>query len=334
MRKSFKIPGVLTALLCAGAVAVWFFCKAPKVSIVMPVYNGMEWLDRTVGFLLVSDFTDFEFIMIDDGSSDGSYEKLLEFAAADGRVKVYKNETNMGIAKTRNRGMALARGKYIAPMDQDDWSLPGRLGAEVAYLDAHPDVAAVDVGTILMRKYYQGIRKARAGAISYLFDSDEQEAALLTAEERDENIRLSLFFSCAVPTQSAMMLRKDYLTEHQIAYHEDIRYADDYRLFVDLVKSGAKFHHIPEVLHVYNDMREHSTAFVERQAWESNEVKQELFNWAGLTFDDYKDMDVKEFVCSFLRDMLALPSEKRKFPTPLLAKDYRLLCETETPKAE
>ena len=73
----------------------YYFLKTPKVSIVMPVYNGEQYLEQTIGFLLLSNYKDFEFIIIDDGSTDGSYKKLKEIASSDSRIKLFKNERFM-----------------------------------------------------------------------------------------------------------------------------------------------------------------------------------------------------------------------------------------------
>ncbi len=307
----------------------FFLFKKPKVSIVMPVYNGEKYLDQTIGFLLQSNFRDFEFIIIDDGSSDNSYQKLLEFEKQDKRIKVYKNEKNMGIVKTRNRGMSLAKGKYIAPMDQDDWSLPDRLGVEVKYLDEHPWIAVVDVGTILMHAYYKGLKVERYGAISYLLKTLEFERANYTVDEIDENVKFSLLFSLAVPTQSGAMMRKSFIDENNIKYREGILYSDDYYLYADMVRKGAKFHHIDDVHHVYNDIREHEKEFNQTQYEETQNIKRELFEYVGLSLDDYKDAwnDMNKFVCLVIDDLLKKEGENKIISRKLLEKNKKLVCE-------
>ena len=322
-----KILACLIAVLLCGLAGAYWLLKAPKVSIVMPVYNGAKYLDQTVGFLLASDFTDFEFVIIDDGSTDNSWKKMQEFAAQDNRIKIYKNEKNMGIVKTRNRGFDLARGQYIAPMDQDDWSLPNRLSLEVKYLDEHPDVDIVDVGTILMAAYHKGIKEERMGGVCYMMESYENEAKFYTLDERDENIKLSLFFSLAVPTQSAAMMRRRFLDEHHIRYTEGIRYADDYYLYADMIRAGARFHHIEDIAHVYNDVREHEQAFMQKQVEEVLAVKNKMFLWAGISFDGYKNLEIEEYMCRLFDDLLKVAPEKSRFSRELLKKNQKLLCQ-------
>lgn len=292
----------------------------------MPVYNGAKYLDRTISFMLVSTFKDFEFIVIDDGSTDNSYEILEKWAEEDSRVKVYKNPQNMGIAKTRNRGFELARGKYIAPMDQDDISLPERLELSVAYLDAHKDVTLVDVGTILLASYNKGIKDERMGAISYLIGDKTKEKNLFTPDEMDENIKLDMFFSLACPVQSGALMRKNFFIENKVFYREDIKYADDYGLYVDMIKKGARFHHIDDIQHIYNDVREHSSAFHQEQYDESIRIKSELHQWGGLNYRDYFDLDVEDFVCAILKDLKKTNLELKRFSQALIEKDYDLLC--------
>ena len=115
----------------------------PKVSVLMPVYNGERYLREAVESILNQTYSDFEYIILDDGSSDSTGSILDEYAARDRRIVLAHNETNIGIARSLNRGLELARGEYIARMDADDVSLPGRLAAQVVFLDAHPEVGVL-----------------------------------------------------------------------------------------------------------------------------------------------------------------------------------------------
>ena len=109
----------------------------------MSVYNGSRYLQESVESILNQTFTDFEFIIIDDGSTDNTGEILTKYAESDRRIKLFQNEVNLGLTKTLNKGLKLARGKYIARQDADDISLPNRLQLQVDFLDAHPEVGAL-----------------------------------------------------------------------------------------------------------------------------------------------------------------------------------------------
>ncbi len=115
---------------------------APAVTVLMSVYNGERYLRRSVDSVLAQTYTDFEFLILDDGSTDGSLAILREYAAADPRVRLV-SRPNKGLTKTLNEGLHLARGRYVARMDGDDVCLPRRLAVQVEYLDRHPDVVLV-----------------------------------------------------------------------------------------------------------------------------------------------------------------------------------------------
>lgn len=112
----------------------------PRVSVLLPVYNGGPYLRQALDSLLGQSFADFEVIAIDDGSADDSL-RILE-SVADSRFKVYHQE-NRGLATTLNRAIGLASGRYLARQDQDDLSRPARFEKQAAFLDAHPDTGLV-----------------------------------------------------------------------------------------------------------------------------------------------------------------------------------------------
>ncbi len=132
----------------------------PLVSVVMPVYNTGPYLAPAIGSILSQTFSDFEFIIIDDGSTDSSAAEIDSFASLDGRIRAYHQE-NQGVTEALNRGCRLALGKYIARMDADDVSFPQRLEREVGYLETHPEIGIVGswVECINERGEAMGIRK-------------------------------------------------------------------------------------------------------------------------------------------------------------------------------
>ena len=106
----------------------------------MAVHNAEAYLDAAVKSILNQSFTDFEFIIIDDGSTDGSRNKLGEYSRKDNRVRLI-SRANKGLTPSLNEGLKLARGQYIARMDADDVASPVRLGLQVQYLYDHPQVS-------------------------------------------------------------------------------------------------------------------------------------------------------------------------------------------------
>ena len=114
----------------------------PRVSVVTTVYNGQAYTDRAIPSLLAQTFDDFELILVDDGSDDGTPEILQELARREPRVRVLR-PGRVGFAAALNHGIERARGEYIARQDFDDRSYPDRLRLQVEFLDSHPEVGVV-----------------------------------------------------------------------------------------------------------------------------------------------------------------------------------------------
>jgi glycosyltransferase involved in cell wall biosynthesis len=113
----------------------------PRITVLMPVHNGEPYLDASVRSILGQTYGDFEFLVIDDGSTDGSARILRAYQ--DPRFRIVENGRNLGVVETLNRGLSLSRGEYVARMDCDDESLPERLERQVSFLDSHPEVGVL-----------------------------------------------------------------------------------------------------------------------------------------------------------------------------------------------
>jgi len=111
---------------------------SPKVTVLVPVFNGEKYLRECLDSILGQTFTDFECLVINDASTDGS--AALVKSIPDRRIRYVENEKNAGIANTRNRGLQLARGEYVAFCDCDDVIVPNRLERQVAFMEANPEV--------------------------------------------------------------------------------------------------------------------------------------------------------------------------------------------------
>ncbi|NUM25233.1 MAG: glycosyltransferase family 2 protein [Candidatus Buchananbacteria bacterium] len=112
----------------------------PKVSVLMPAHNASTYLGESIQSILNQNFKDFEFVIVDDASTDGTWSILEQYAATDDRIKIVRNQENLGIAATRNRLLGLATGEYIAWQDADDISQPWRLNKQVSVLDQNPHI--------------------------------------------------------------------------------------------------------------------------------------------------------------------------------------------------
>jgi glycosyltransferase involved in cell wall biosynthesis len=116
----------------------------PRISVVMAVYNGGAYTSQAIESILGQTFTDFELILVNDGSSDGTADLFASYA--DPRIRILTNEQNIGLTRSLNRGIQASRGEYIARQDADDISLPERLAAQLEFLERNPAVGLVGSG--------------------------------------------------------------------------------------------------------------------------------------------------------------------------------------------
>lgn len=187
--------------------------RQPLVSVLMSVHNDLQYLRESVHSILNQTFGDFEFILIDDGSTDGSGDLLKDLS--DPRVKLLVNPSNLGLTASLNLGLDLARGKYLARMDADDISEPQRLERQVEFLEAHPQIGIV-------------------GCSRHLIDEVGKTVAIAPALEDDLSIRWKCLMGnpFAHPT---VMIRRQVLLNHSLRYDPTFRTAQDYELWTRLL---------------------------------------------------------------------------------------------------
>jgi glycosyltransferase involved in cell wall biosynthesis len=198
----------------------------PRVSVILAVRNGEPYLRESVESVLLQTFTDLELVVVDDGSTDRTWEIVSEYARLDSRVVPLRNEVNRGQPYTRNRAIGVARGEYVAIQDADDISLPGRLAAQVAFLDAHPRV-----GTL-------------ACAVEEFRDDGRRSKVVFGAAE-DPAIRARLLISTCFPHSS--LCARTELVRAIDGYRAEFTYAQDYDLACRL-SERAEVRCLPEVL--------------------------------------------------------------------------------------
>jgi glycosyltransferase involved in cell wall biosynthesis len=203
--------------------------KAPRVSVILPVYNAEKFLRPALESILEQTFTELEVIAVDDGSRDKSWELLQEYARADTRVRIFQNAENLKLSKTLNRAISEARGEYVARMDSDDISLPGRVRIQVEYMDAHPKVGVSGGSMQIMNE--QG---ALIGVRRY---------HLTDAEIRKHLFRYSPF------SHPTIILRQSVLAQAG-GYDHSFNPAEDYELYFRLGRI-SKFGNVPQTLLQY-----------------------------------------------------------------------------------
>jgi hypothetical protein len=180
----------------------------PKVTVLMPMYNGGRYLLEAVESILAQTYVDFDFLIINDGSNDNSVEIIESFT--DPRIKLIHNERNIGLIETLNRGIDLAKGEYIARMDCDDISLPARLIKQVRFLEKHTDIGIC--GTWIIRR-----------------ESDVMRPIYLPSESH--HVRCGLLFASTL-AHPTVMFRKEYFMRHSLLYDTEYSHAEDYDLWV------------------------------------------------------------------------------------------------------
>ena len=118
---------------------------APMVSVIIPFYNSAEWLDETICSVLAQDFDDFDIALVDDGSTDESTALARSYADRNQKIRYFEHEAhaNKGVVFARNLGIKMTRGKYIAPLDADDFWEQRKLAEQVAIMEAHPEIGMV-----------------------------------------------------------------------------------------------------------------------------------------------------------------------------------------------
>lgn len=204
---------------------------APKISMIMCVYNGERYLREAIESILNQTFTDFEFIIVDDGSIDRSVDIITSYS--DQRIHLVCNETNLGFPAAPNKGLAMASGVYIARMDQDDISLPERFARQVDFLDSHPDIGVLGSAIRIIDNYGTPSRIHR-------FPS---EPAL---------VKWCLYFQRPGIVHPVVMMRRKLV--EQIAGYK-LKYAQDYDLWARL-RGITRFSNLPDILLYY---REHES---------------------------------------------------------------------------
>jgi glycosyltransferase involved in cell wall biosynthesis len=220
----------------------------PTVSVVMPVFNGAEFLDEAVFSILDQTFRDFEFIIIDDGSTDETASILQKYAEVDRRVKVFP-QTNEGMIPALNRGCRLARGQYIARMDADDISLPHRLERQVEFLEGHPDIGIV--GTWASR-----------------IDENGSIIGDWCLSPNPNILNWTHFFRVCV-IHSTAMIRRDVLEKVNF-YRPDATHAEDRDLWLR-ASAITEFSNVPEILLKYRVWRK-STSRRLGQQYKENQI--------------------------------------------------------------
>ena len=223
-----------------------------KVSVVMPVYNCVTYIKESVDSILAQTFADFELLIIDDQSTDGTYEYLQTLT--DIRVQLIRKKQNSGYTVSLNIGLDLAKGEYIARMDGDDICFLNRLKEQVDFLNTYQDIMLCGTWFIL-----------------------SPEKLIRKFPLNNNQIKTAFLEYCAIghPT---VMFRNTLFKELRLSYDQTMEPAEDYDLWARILNVG-KLANIPEVHLIYRIHDEQvSTVYKQKQLEKSNVIRANLLS--------------------------------------------------------
>jgi len=205
--------------------------KQPMISVIMPVYNGEKYIKEAIESVLSQTYTDFEFIIINDGSNDCSENIILSYE--DNRIVYLKNQENLKLIKTLNKGVSLSKGKYIARMDADDICFPHRFEKQINYLESNLDCSMVSVLPIIMNDDGTILYKSR------FFVTTSPQAC-----------RFASFFESPI-VHPGCIFRADELRKYQYRDCSDIFHVEDYDLWCRMFADGKRIESLNDYLLKY-----------------------------------------------------------------------------------
>jgi len=283
----------------------------PKVTVLMSVYNGEKFLREAVDSILQQTFHDFEFLIIDDASTDSTANILQRYE--DPRIILIRNPENLGLTKSLNKGLKRAMGDFIARMDADDVSLVQRLEKQVLFMDAHPDIGVC--GTWME------------------MTGDSTNSVLSSATKHEEIITGFLFGNTIFhPT---VIIRKETIFNLGEFYDEQYQQAQDMEYWVRLSNREVKFANISEVLLKY---RLHDTnvgkIFVDNQGKNADSVmymqvqklgivltEEEKLSYTVLKKGIPANQESVEKVSQLITKILKANDTKKIYPAPVLSRE-------------
>ncbi len=241
----------------------------PKVSVIMPVYNGEKYIEKAINSILNQTYKDFELILIDDCSPDSSIEIAKKLN--DPRIRIIQNEKNSGIAFSRNVGLKAARGEYIALMDDDDLTVPHRFEKQVAYLDNHLDIDVV------------------GGQVALIDENDNITCIRNTPLINPKFIKATLMIRDPIGNGSAMF-RKKLIEDNSILYKDGCCGMEDYLFWIDCSLHG-NITNIQEIMLYWRCTNQNETyknrVILEKKRREKySEIQKYAMNMNGIDLDE------------------------------------------------
>ena len=201
----------------------------PLISVVMASYNREQYIGAAIESILAQTFSDFEFIIVDDGSRDASPAIIRDYARRDSRIRLVTLERNIGTGPAKRHGLESARGEFYAGMDDDDVCLPERLEKQLNYLRAHPEIGAL-------------------GVCALMTDQDLQPFGAYDVPERHADIAYNIFMGDCV-VGSSLMIRRHLLLAVG-GYEQSRQRGNDIEMVSRLIER-TRFANLPDRLYLY-----------------------------------------------------------------------------------
>ncbi len=208
--------------------------EKPLISVIMPVYNTANYLKEAIDSILNQSFTNFEFIIIEDASTDNSLEIIKSYK--DDRIVLIENKTNQGYVYGLNLGIEIARGKYIARMDSDDISCLNRFLLQIKFIEANSDIVLLGTAIKLIKS--------------------KQICEVL---ENNDDIKIDLLMGCSF-NHPSVLINRSFLLKNKLRYDPYYYPAEDYALWVQITLLGGKLANINSPLLLYRE-HENQTSF-------------------------------------------------------------------------
>lgn len=253
-----------------------------QLSVLMPCYNAEMYIKEAIESILNQTYEDFEFIIIDDHSTDNTWLIVQEYAQKDNRIRAYKNDINQYIAKNRNILLSFAESKYIAWMDSDDISLPNRLENQIKVMEKNPEI---------------GI----CGGFLEFFDDNYNNTSIRLYKEFDQELRKTIFKYSPV-AQPASMVRLEVYNKVGV-YNEKYPPAEDLDMSFRIGKF-YKFYNLQDIIIKYR-VNENSATFSNLKKMELSTLK---VRYENKNFYKYTFLDILYNITQLLF-IFIMPSE-------------------------
>lgn len=276
----------------------------PEISLIMSVYNGEDYLAEAIESVLNQTFREFELIIINDCSTDGTSEILEKYASMDSRVKVHTNEVNLRLPSSLNKAMSYAQGKYIARMDADDICLPDRLARQFDFMEKNPHISLSSCRFMTLKN---GV--ISSGGCGGKGDNESIKALLLVTNPI---------------LHPGIMAKADVIRD--LGYDKNFTCTEDMELWTRFVMAGHNIEILPEYLMIYRlhdkqitettlEKQHREVVAIQKNYYpkllQAMSEEQEKFYINGVYFRNNKNID--EF-CEFFKWMIKTNKKAKTLP--------------------